>query len=89
MSVGWSQSYSFLEPGENERAEMGLFSGLKDDTGIRCTPETHERKGGGGGAANSSSKPSPYSNYLTNRDNDTEVLRNQQLSKSSPQGLRR
>lgn len=90
MTSAWSESYSFLEPSDNDRSELGAFSGLTDDNNIRCVPESNDRKGGGGSSARENVQAAtPYSNYLANRDSDTEVLRSHQLSKSSTQGLQR
>lgn len=89
-SSSWSETYSFLEPTENTN-ESGVFSGIHEDMGIQCVPENNDRKGGGGnnnGGNGSGSggghreKPTPLSNYMANRDNDTQLLRAQQLGQA-------
>lgn len=75
----WSESYSFLEPGDN-LIENSSFSGVTDNTRIQCLPETNDRKGASGGNKPVSDRPSPLSNYMAGRDSDTELLRTQQLS---------
>lgn len=79
--AAWSDGYSFLEPGDNTGANgMGAFSAVMDNANIECVPENSNRKAQGKDPAmQQSEKGTPLSNYIASRDNDTKMLRSQQL----------